>query len=382
MPLRFLRDIDRWIGSLLLYVLALPLRLLAMVYPAKPERRPRLVFLKLKGGGSLIIALPTLLGLRRKYPQAEFVLVCTLDAKIYAELTGVFDRFILIDDRSLITLAETGWRALRGCFHAALCLDLEYNSLLAAVFTMMTGAEQRMGLVKPEQPIRSVAYTAAISFNPSAPIYIYYDQICERLGGIPTSDPQCRATMRALLPPPSMDKGDLLTIGIAPFTSDFARERMMPTQTWIALLQQAYPAMPLRILIFGSARNQTAASDLSVALGSALPTATLTNLCGCGDLLFSAALLTLCHELWAVDSGLLHIARALGINTRSFWGPTMPSQRLRPMPDTHELVHYRPFICSPCIQAFGQPPCGGRNLCMISMAQEQPDLRPAWVHSV
>jgi ADP-heptose:LPS heptosyltransferase len=88
--------------------------------------------------------------------------------------------------------------------------------------------------------------------------------------------------------------------------------------------------------------------------------------------------LFVCDEIWAVDSGLLHIARLLGIASRSFWGPTMPSQRLRPIEGLREQVRYRPFICSPCVQAAGRPPCGGYNLCMISMAEESPDLLPSW----
>ena len=125
------------------------------------------------------------------------MLVCTADAKIYAELTGVFDRFVIINDASLLYVGGKRLARARHCFHASLCLDLEPNSLLAAVFTMLTGAGQRMGLVKPEQPARALAYTSAISFNPAAPIYIYYDQICERFGAAPVADDECRDAIRA-----------------------------------------------------------------------------------------------------------------------------------------------------------------------------------------
>jgi ADP-heptose:LPS heptosyltransferase len=381
MNLAFLRSLDRLFGVFLLYALALPARLVVYWKPSKPDLRPRLVFLKLKGGGSLIIALPALLGIRKNYPQAEFILVCTTEARIYAELTGIFDRYILIDDTSLMWLAFSGWQALRSCFHAALCLDLEPNSLLAAVFTMVTCAIQRMGLVKPELPVRALAYTSAISFNPTAPIYIYYDQICEMLGAKPASDIECRTAVHALLPTPSLADTDEGTIGIAPFTSDFARERMMPTQTWIDLLKQAYGNASLRILIFGSARNVHAAREIGELIKAAMPTVSIVNLSGTCDLRHSASLLTLCDEIWAVDSGLLHITRLLGLTNRSFWGPTMPSQRLRPIADIREQVQYRAFLCSPCIQAAGQPPCGGRNLCMITMAETDPDLHPSWIEN-
>jgi ADP-heptose:LPS heptosyltransferase len=379
MTLPFLRGIDRWIGTFLLYALGLPCRLFSMMWPAPVEQRPRIVLLKPKGGGSLIIALPALTGLRRQYPQAEFILVCTQEARIYAELTGLFDRYQMIDDETPVALALSGLRALRACFHATVCIDLEHNSVFAGLFTLMLCAGQSIGLVKPEQPGRALAYVTSLSFNPAAPIYIYYEQICEMLGGVPPAPEDCRAATLALLPPAVVDDSDMLTVGIAPFTSGFAPERMMPFATWAMLLRNAYSEVPLRLLIFGAPRNEAAARELASLLQRDIPYLVPVNLCGQCTLGQSAATLAHCDELWAVDSGLLHIARLLGVSTRSFWGPTQPLQRLRPVPGLKETIAYRPFLCSPCVQSAGQPPCGGNNLCMITMTEDQPDLQPSWV---
>jgi len=378
MSLALLRRIDRWIGIFLLYILVLPVRVISWIPSALSLKRPRHVFLKLKGGGSLIVALPSLLGLRQKSQEAEFVLICTADAKIYAELTGIFDRYLIIDDASLITLALSACRALWVCFRAKLCVDLEPNSLLAAVFTMLTCARQRIGLVKSEQPVRAVAYTTPIPFDVLAPIYIFYDRICETLGAQPASDKESQETLRATLPPSSLIKSPLKTIGITSFTSDFARERMMPQQTWIDLLLQSFAKEPIKLLVFGAERHKDTAEQMRIAFQKALPNADVINLCGTGNLANAASQLTVCDEVWAVDSGLLHITRLLGIPTRSFWGPTMPSQRLRSFSHLREEVFYRPFKCSPCIQSAEPPPCGGNNLCMISMAEPSPNLQPVW----
>jgi len=144
-------------------------------------------------------------------------------------------------------------------------------------------------------------------------------------------------------------------------------------------LRKAYGAAPVRILVSGAARNKHAAQQLCEEIQSALPGAHILNLAGAGTLTDAAAQLAICDEIWAVDSGMLHIARLLGLACRSFWGPTMPAQRLRPMEGLQEQVFYRPFLCSPCIQTDAAPPCGGYNICMISMDQESPDLRPSWI---
>ncbi|MDR3450159.1 MAG: glycosyltransferase family 9 protein [Alphaproteobacteria bacterium] len=377
MSFALLRSLDRWLGAFFLYLLALPMRLVALL-PRRHEARPRYVFLKLKGGGSLIIALPMLLGLRRKHPEAEFILVCAREARIYAELTGIFDRLLLIDDSSLACLIASGWRALHRAFRASLCIDLEPNSLLAGVFTMLSAARQRIGLVRPEMPMRAAAYTSALPINPAAPIYIYYDQIAATLNAPLAAAGDCRAPLLSHLPPPPAGKLPGRTLGIVAFTSDFAPERMMPAATWAALLKKE-KEIPARLYIFGSKDNRAAAQILADALRPALPACEIIDISGSYSLAQSAAMLAACDEIWAVDSGLLHMTRALGVPNRSFWGPTMPSQRLRPIDGLREEARYRPFICSPCVQASGQPPCGGHNLCMISMAEENPNLHPAWV---
>ncbi|MDR3425691.1 MAG: glycosyltransferase family 9 protein [Alphaproteobacteria bacterium] len=413
MPLSFLRILDTWVGKGLLFILALPLRWIAAFLPIAANRRR--VFLKMKGGGSLIIAFPSLLGLRRQYPQDEFILVCTRESKIYAELTGVFDRFVSVDDTKLSALILSGIKAVRACFRAAQCIDLEPNSILAAVFTMLTCATERVGFVSPRQPERAAAYSVPISYDPAAPIYVYYDKLCEQGGAAPASAQDCRERMLALLPPrdthavrtpspppwggrvgvrgevggiipappltpnPSPPKeGERgFTVAIAAFSSDFARERMMPPQTWAALLRRVYADMPLRIVMLGSSNNIHAAQTLCDLLQIELPSASVVNGAGTCTLAQTAARMLSCDEIWSIDSGLLHIARALGVSTRSFWGPTMPTQRLRPIEGLSEKIFYHPLPCSPCIPSTAKPPCSGYNLCMINMAEEKSDSPPS-----
>ena len=379
MQLSFLRQIDTLAGNFLLYALAGPARVIRFVWPRQRTEKQRHVFVKMKGGGSLIIALPALLGLRQKNPDAEFILVCAREAQIYGELSGIFDRFLVVDDNSVLSLVKSGLVALRASFQADRCIDLEPNSRLAAVFTMMTCAQTRIGLVKPEQASRALAYSSALSFNSISPIYIYYDRIAELLGAPPASPVECRAYFQKNLSPTEQNTPIRKTVALAPFTSAFARERMMPVATWCALLQRTYTDTNLDFIILGSKSNQNAASDMAAAIKRVLPKTTIQNLCESQSLRQATALLRQCDEAWSVDSGLLHIARLLGVRTHSFWGPTMPSQRLRPIDGLEETVHYRPFLCSPCIQASTVPPCRGNNLCMISMAEESPHLRPDWV---
>jgi hypothetical protein len=101
------------------------------------------------------------------------------------------------------------------------------------------------------------------------------------------------------------------------------------------------------------------------------PQARFSNLCGERDLAASLAELAACEEFRGVDSSLLHYARWLGLRCLSFWGPTDPRTRLRPIPGLVEEAVYRKVACSPCIHVSEEPPCRGRNVCMQRLFQSE-----------
>ncbi|MFY9288863.1 MAG: glycosyltransferase family 9 protein [Alphaproteobacteria bacterium] len=380
MNINFLRRLDRWLGPLLLSIIGPLGWLISALLPgqhAGPATAQRLVFLKLKGGGSLIIALPALLAMRRAAANAEFILVCTPETKVYAELTGVFDRYCLIEDKSALSLSMSALKALATSFRADICVDLEPNSILAAVFNVLTLAKRRFGFVKLEERYRRVAYTDAVSFNVFAPIYVYYDQLAELFGAEPVTLSECREQLRRVIPTKTKE-GTLKTIGLAPFTSDFARERMMPDGIWSGLLKNYLGSAPARLLVIGSANNEAMGKSFTATLQKDFPGFEINNLCGNMSLSEAAAIMASVDEIWAVDSGLLHIARLLAPKCRSYWGPSSPAQRLRPIGGLEEETIYRQFACSPCVHAAGPPPCEGNNLCMKTMLDPSPNLAPVW----
>ena len=334
----------------------------------------RIIFLKLKGGGSLLVAFPSLLGIRKAAPKARLTLVCTPETKVYAELLNLFDDYCLIDDRSLLSLIQSAIKSLIICQRAALCVDLEVNSVLASVFAVLTMAARRIGFVKPEEKYRAEAYTDALAFNVYAPIYIYYDQVAQLLDATVESISECRAHMNVM----SDLKASQHVLGLSAFTSDFAQERMMPNEVWAQLLQHDCTSDIKEIRIFGSLKNKPRADMLAAQLRQNLPHMEITNQSGLHTLNETLRDISHCAVFWSIDSGLLHIARLLGVPCRSFWGPTHPAQRLRPLDGYSEQTNYLNFVCSPCVHISDGPPCRGNNLCMKSMTTIDPDTMPLW----
>jgi len=375
MQFGLIRLIDQILGRILLFILAPFCFVIGAFMPSKPGGGQKTFsFIKMHGGGSLLIALPSLLGIRKKHPAVQFALVCTAETQKYAELTRLFNRYIVIDQRNLLTLVVSGIQALAQCVRHDVCVDLEPHSYLAGLFTVMTLSTRRLGFVKSNELFRARAYTDALFFNPFAPIYAFYDQMAGLLGAEPATVDECRKNLAAPSPPlavPADTKKPI--VFLSPFCSDFAQERMMPNELWPRLLKKHYGDQPITILIGGGHMDLPLSHDLNAILKRAFPATDIVNLCGKRTLAQSVEDIRGCDAFWGIDSGPLHIARLLGKPCFSFWGPTNPSHRLRAMPGLEETTGYLGFACSPCIDSVERAPCQGNNQCMKSLLE--PPLR-------
>src|SRR2546423_9802441 len=109
MRLQTQRLIDNYVGRLAIALL----RPLTMVLGFLLRRDHRLtverevIWIKMLGGGSLILAMPMLLGFRRAHPTVKMVLITTPSVKPFAELMGVFDEYRVIDVSSSAAIMIT-----------------------------------------------------------------------------------------------------------------------------------------------------------------------------------------------------------------------------------------------------------------------------------
>jgi heptosyltransferase-2 len=131
-----------------------------------------------------------------------------------------------------------------------------------------------------------------------------------------------------------------------------------------AALQKNHGA---RAIIFGGKPDRAKAERLRAKIGGAA-----LNIAGETDLRTSMALLARCALLIGNDSGIMHLAAALGVPLVALFGPGTPD-RFGPLTDRARVIYHR-FPCSPCRQKYfrdctpsarQKPPC----LEAISVAQ-------------
>lgn len=98
----------------------------------------------------------------------------------------------------------------------------------------------------------------------------------------------------------------------------------------------------LAVWILGSGKE----AGLGAAIEAAAATPSVRNLCGRTELVDAVDLLALAGVAVSNDSGLMHIAAAVGTHVVALYGSSTPD--FTPPLTGHASVHYRRLECSPC----------------------------------
>lgn len=361
--------LDRYLGSALIFVLNLAARLLGRLLHRDHSLPVRgdITVIKMLGGGSLVIALPALLGIRRKYPAVKMRLLTTSEVKPFAETLGLFDEILCLSDRSFVAMAISGTRQLRSIAGTDTVIDLEIYSYLSTVLSILTFARNRLGFFFEESGFRQKLHTHRILFHPGSPLYSHYDRIAAMLEAPIAPPAACADHVRGVLGIAARaptGAGGRLAVGCG--CSGLSVERKLAPAQWSKHVFGAAADKEREVFFLGG-RGDTEDVKKVIsavqALGSDGWRGKLIDISGTMPLPDSLRTLAGCDEFWGIESSLLHYARLFGLRIKAFLGPTHP-MRLRHIDGLIETIHYRKTLCSPCIHLVSVPPCHGDNRCM------------------
>lgn len=299
--------------------------------------------------GDVIMTLPAVAAIRRAFPQAKisvlvkpwvadiFSLCPDVDEVIVYRSPGIHEGF-----RGLFRLAaELRERE----FDAAILLQ---NAIEAAIIAFLAGIPIRAGynsdgrgpllthLVKRTQAVRRIHQVE------------YYLEMVRTLGCeggslefhlIFNGDDENRAG--EILHSQGIDRADFL-VGIAPGATYGAAKKWFPDRfaTVADRLAEEYSA---RILLFGSAADRDSTQAVSRDAHHVL-----TDLAGMTTLREAISLISRCRLFISNDSGLMHVAGALGVPTLAIFGSTNPVTTSPP--GGKSMVVHKDLPCSPCLK--------------------------------
>jgi len=328
------------------------------------------MFIKMQGGGSLVLAWPAIASIREAYPDNHCCLLTARSLKPFAESLGVFDEIICIDDTNIMALGVSSFRALLRSFRMDTVVDLEVYSRMTTVLSTLTMARNRIGFYLENTFWRRGLHTHLIFLNRFSLISLFYEEIARYLG-VPEIKPvrECAASLRERLIPIARDNSrTMITIGHG--CSELGTERVLTAAQWLTVFQGRGVSSE-EVLFLGSADERGQATIIIDQLESHFPGVAFRNESGKLSLVDSLSYIDASDEFWGIDSALLHYARLLGKSTVSFWGPTDPRTRLRDEPGLESEIYYNKVSCSPCVHVAEEPPCHGNNICIKAIFDDK-----------
>ena len=362
--------IDRYFGYFLIAV-ALPLtRLLGVVlFRDHSVRRPprRLLFVKLMGLGSLIVASDAIMAMRKRFPDTRLVLLADPNIAAAIRPFGLFDEIHVVrtDHLPSTVLTMTRFFVKSWTWRSLWVVDLEVYSKLTTVLALLTMAVNRFGFFLPPVPFRKYLNTHHVPFDQGTYLGRNYVEMARAVTG--------DASLETTGTGPRGNDADKPFIALNNTCSGLADVRRMPDAVYSDICQWLLEQTGYRLVLLGGPEDRVAI-DRFIGDSPVLQRQRhrITNFAGApgGFEAYYELLTGACAFLVTIDSGPLHIARKLGLPTISVWGPTDPAHYLD-MAEGEEHRHpyvYSNVSCSPCIHRHSRLPCGGDNVCMKTIS--------------
>ena len=328
-----------------------------------------ILVLRLSSLGDVVLASSFLRSCREHFPSAHVTFVVRDDlAELAAALPGV-ERVVAVPRRlGIAALLRLGAELARRPY--AHVFDL-HHGMRSRLLVRGLGARRRDGFGKQALPRWVLVHLHRDiygRYGGSRPLRARMLEPLRGLGLHPQlHDTQivvpaaARQRAEALLRAAGVRAGELL-IGVAPG----ARwpSKCWPAERYAALLRRLAESTDLRFLLVGGAAERPLA--FITALGA--PERCL-DLSGQIDVLETAAILERCAALLGNDSGLLHVAEAVGRPVLAFFGPTAPEFGYAPYRAASRLLR-QPPPCSPCSKNGSRPCSRPTHECMENISVE------------
>jgi len=361
MTLRHKQKLDKHLGNFLIAINLVAAKTLGFLLKRNHSLHPapqNILFIKIMGIGSVLMAADGIVAIKEKYPDAKLILLANSSVISGIQPTGLFHEYWEYKDRSFLKVTgSTLKNILRSWRRKKLWVcNLEVYSKLTTIFSLWTYARNRFDFFFNEVSFRKNINTHPVYFNQFSLAHENYNRMAEALG----------ATIKKefefpLFPITKRTNTGKKYIVVSNSCSELARVRLYPTDLLIQLCKELWVKYNCPIVLSGINADfdyyEQILGDNSLA---GIP---IQNMAGKYSIEeFLLFLYNECLLLVTVDSAPLHYAYCLGTATISLWGPTNPVTRMKESP-TFKSV-YLAVPCSPCTHHTTVLPCGGDNFCM------------------
>lgn len=318
----------------------------AQPFPSSPPDPRRILVLRPGGLGDLIMLLPVLNTLKTRFPDASLDLVCEKRNRDALHLSNIEIRPLLYDTapaRFLHRLKQSRYDVV---------IDTEQFHHFSALFAWFSGAPVRIGF--NINPHRNPLYTHLIHYASDG---YEGDQFMRLLAPLGAADAPYR--LDGFLRDATLDSAD--PVGKTPASGPFAilhpgvgsRHKQWAPERYAELARRIAETLDMNVVVLQGCANDRATDRIVGALNALNhPHIRIEPF---RPLRETAALIRRGKLLIGPDSGLTHLAVALGTPTVTLFGPSDPWKWGINNP-LHRAVH-KPQPCAPCALFGYHKPC-------------------------
>ncbi|MBU4276685.1 MAG: lipopolysaccharide heptosyltransferase I [Proteobacteria bacterium] len=328
----------------------------------------KVLIVKLSALGDVVQSLPVAMAIRRQVPQARIDWLVERPSAGLLQGHPALDR-VLVSPRHQVAEASgfslsplTGFgRELRSERYDAV-VDLQ-GLMKSAICVGLSRGSRKIGWRGGKEPLAALAYNHKLApFDPNRPALERYLDMLEPLGlelpaqiefGL-TPQPEELAAARSLLPWEDDSRPMVVLHPVAKWDS-----KLWPLAHWVELAR-LLGEQGVRLVVSGS-RDDQAIGRLIARRSGVRELVDLTGRTGLKEL---AALLSVADAVVCTDTGVMHLAAAMGTKVAALFGPTAP-WRTGPSGAGHEILRAG-LDCSPCFERF----CGDLK-CMEQISPAQ-----------
>jgi heptosyltransferase-2 len=302
------------------------------------------------GIGSTLLVTPLLRQLRRQLPDAKLVLL-TQRPPARDLLAGgdLADEIVVCDYPILRTWRDRASfvRWLRALEPAAFISTFPGNRVEKNLLAWLSTAPRRVGFHYHVDNLRNLGFLLTDRI-PVDPDLHDVEQNLRLLQPLDLDTAQLSLDLEVFIPESDREKAteQLHQLGQGPIVGlhPGSDHEGVPYKSWAAsrfveLGKQLVERWGVRIAVFGGPDERSLKQVVSDGIGSA---ASVVE----GPITLAAAMIEQAKLFVTNDSGLMHLATALGVPTIALFGPTDP-RRTRPYGSGHRIVRLG-LDCSPC----------------------------------
>ena len=310
------------------------------------------------GIGDEIFFLPTLISLKKAFPNSKITLALEPRSKSVKDLTDIIDALILIDVKGKNKYAQMLkllWQARQGKFD--LVVSSGGNKLIS-ILLFLTGIKERCGY--DTGALSRILLTHPMKLNKNQYACKMYHDLIREVTDINTELPEVNVERKE-----KIQNSVLIHPGVSKLSVQKGCIKTVPAETWAKTIDLLVAEGKKVILVGGPDDKECIETILST-----VRTQNFENLYGTTKSLKDlAVLISSAEKFLCSDSAPLHVAVALHTKTYVIFGPTDVNALI---PQTYSVV---PFMANdkcelkPCLWARRQTTCEKLSCLKITASQ-------------